>query len=227
MRELEHGLGLAELLSSCLPDELDPSSMTHNHANMIRARMFAIAYGHEDCDNLDSLRFDPAFKLARGRASESGDDLLSQLTLSRLEDLPLWHELARMGLGLIDLSYDSFNAVPARIVLDIDDTADRGHGGQQLALFSVHYDDYCFQPIHIYDAASGKPVLLLLRPGKRASGAEAALIPRHVRSAVSGATGHGWRSPCAAMAITAPPRSWTCWKRKAAATSSVCPAMRG
>ena len=99
LRELEHGLGLAELLSSCLPDELDPSSMTHNHANMIRARMFAIAYGHEDCDNLDSLRFDPAFKLARGRASESGDDLLSQLTLPRLKNLSLWRELARMGLG--------------------------------------------------------------------------------------------------------------------------------
>ncbi len=227
LREIEIGLGLADLLSSCVKDERDPSSTTHNQADMIRARMFAIAYGYEDCDDLDVLRFDPAFKLACGRLSETGDDLMSQPTLSRLENAPSWRQPGRMGLSMIDLFCASFTSVPEHIVLDIDDTGDAVHGGQQLALFNAHYDDYCFQPIHIYDAASGKPVLLLLRPGKRASGAEAALIPRHVRSAVSGATGHGWRSPCAAMAITAPPRSWTCWKRKAAATSSVCPAMRG
>ena len=176
LREVEHGL--AELLASCLADERDPSSTRHSHADMIRARMFAIAY--EDCDDLDSLRSDPAFKLACGRLSESGDDLMSQPTLSRLENAPSWRALGRMGLSLIDLFCNSFKTVPARIVLDIDDTADRVHGGQQLALFNAHYDDYCFQPIHIYDAASGKPILSLLRPGKRPSGAEAAGILRHV-----------------------------------------------
>ena len=180
LRELEHGLGLADVLASCLRDDRSPSNIRHSQADMIRARMFAIACGYEDCDDLDALRFDPAFKLACGRLSESGDDLMSQPTLSRLENVPSWRQLARMGLSLIDLFCDSFNAVPARIVLDIDDTADRVHGGQQLALFSAHYDDYCFQPIHIFDAASGKPILSLLRPGKRPSGAEAAGILRHV-----------------------------------------------
>ena len=177
---IEHGLGLADALASCLRDDRAPSRTRHSQADMIRARIFAIVCGYEDCDDLDRLRFDPAFKLACGRASDSGDDLMSQPTLSRLENAPSWRELARMGLSLIDLFCDSFNAVPARIVLDIDDTADRVHGGQQLALFNAHYDDYCFQPIHIYDAASGKPILSLLRPGKRPSGAEAAVILRHV-----------------------------------------------
>ena len=178
LRELEHGLGLADVLASCLRDDRSPSNIRHSQADMIRARMFAIACGYEDCDDLDALRFDPAFKLACGRLSESGDDLMSQPTLSRLENAPSWRQLARMGLSLIDLFCDSFKAVPTRIVLDIDDTADRVHGGQQLALFNAHYDDYCFQPIHIYDAASGKPILSLLRPGKRPSGA--AGILRHV-----------------------------------------------
>jgi hypothetical protein len=31
---------------------------------VIRARLFAISCGYEDCDDLDVLRFDPAFKLA-------------------------------------------------------------------------------------------------------------------------------------------------------------------
>ena len=85
-----------------------------------------------------------------------------------------------MGLTMIDLFCDSFERVPQRIVLDIDDTPDAVHGGQQLALFNAHYDEYCFQPIHIFDAATAKPVLSLLRPGKRPSGDEAARVLRHV-----------------------------------------------
>ena len=115
-----------------------------------------------------------------GRLSESGDDLMSQPTLSRLENAPSWRALGRMGLSMIDLFCASFKRVPARIVLDIDDTDDAVHGGQQLALFNAHYDDYCFQPIHIFEAATGKPVMSLLRPGKRPSGDEAARILRHV-----------------------------------------------
>ena len=180
LREIENGLGLADLLSSCLADERDPSSTTHTHADMIRARLFAIACGYEDCDDLDVLRFDPAFKLACGRLPETGDDLMSQPTLSRLENAPSWRQLGRMGLKMIDLFCASFPSVPGRIVLDIDDTDDAVHGGQQLALFNAHYDEYCFQPIHIFEAATGKPVLSLLRPGKRPSGKEAARILKHV-----------------------------------------------
>ncbi len=180
LREIENGLGLAERLSSCMKDARDPLSTTHTQADMIRARMFAIACGYEDCDDLDVLRFDPAFKLACGRLSETGDDLMSQPTLSRLENAPSWRELGRMGLKMIDLFCDSFKSVPARIVLDIDDTPDAVHGGQQLALFNAHYDEYVFQPIHIFEATTGKPVLSLLRPGKRPSGKEAARILKHV-----------------------------------------------
>ena len=82
---------------------------------MIRPRMFAIVCGCEDCDDLDVLRFDPAFKLACGRLSETGDDLMSQPTLSRLENAPTWRELARMGLSMIDLFCESFKSVPAEL----------------------------------------------------------------------------------------------------------------
>ncbi len=156
LREIERRLGIAELLGCRVTDQRDPLSTTHTYADMIRARLFAIACGYEDCDDLDALRFDPAFKLACGRLPETGDDLMSQPTLSRLENAPSWRELGRMGLSLIDLFCASFRSVPERIVLDIDDTDDTVHGGQQLALFNAHYDDYCFQPIHIFEAATGK-----------------------------------------------------------------------
>ena len=180
LRGVEKRLGLAARLASCLTDTRDPASTTHSYADMIGARLFAIACGYEDCDDLDVLRFDPAFKLACGRLAETGRDLMSQPTLSRLENAPSWRELVRMGLSMIDLFCESFDRVPDRIVLDIDDTGDAVHGGQQLALFNAHYDNYCFQPIHIFEAATAKPVLSLLRPGKRPSGEEAAQILKHV-----------------------------------------------
>ena len=74
------------------------------------------------------------------------------------------------------------------------------HGGQQLALFHAHYDSRCFLPLHIYEATTGKPVAVILRPGKTPGGAEVALVLRHVVKP-SALAGRGWRSWCAATAI--------------------------
>ena len=180
LREIERRLKFADTLAGCLHDKRDPARTLHSYATMIRSRIFAIGCGYEDCDDLDVLRHDPALKIACDRLPDSGRALASQPTLSRLENTPSWRQLARMGLALIDLFCNSFRAVPGHITLDIDDTTDRTHGGQQLSLFNTHAGGYCFQPIHIYDAASQKPVCFLLRPGKRPSGQEAAQLVRHV-----------------------------------------------
>jgi hypothetical protein len=118
--------------------------------------------------------------MAVGRLPESGADLCSQPTLSRLENLPGPVALKRMMAAMVELFCDSFEEVPRRILLDIDDTEDRVHGGQQLALFNAYYDSRCFQPIHIYEATTGKPVAIILRPGKTPDGAEVTLVLRHV-----------------------------------------------
>ena len=89
-----------------------------------------------------------------------------------------------MMAAMIELFCDSFSEVPRRIVLDIDDTEDRVHGRQQLSLFHAHYDSRCFLPIHIYEATTGKPVAVILRPGKTPDGAEVALVLRHVVRAI-------------------------------------------
>jgi len=41
--------------------------------------MFAICCGYEDADDLDHLRFDPAFKLACGHSPDTGCNLCFQL----------------------------------------------------------------------------------------------------------------------------------------------------
>ena len=153
---------------------------------MIRFRALLVAAGYPDANDCDVLRTDPAFKLAVGRLPETGADLCSQPTMSRLENLPSATALKRMMAAMVELFCDSFEQVPRRIVLDIDDTEDRVHGRQQLALFHAHYDSRCFLPIHIYEAASGKPVAVILRPGKTPDGAEVALVLRHVVRAIRG-----------------------------------------
>ena len=170
LREIERRLGLADRLANCLVDPRAPERVVHRLAEIIRFRMLMIAAGYEDGNDADALRRDPMFKLALDRLP-AGEELCSQSTISRLENLPDRRALLRLGRALVEQYCGSFRAVPKRIVLDIDDTFDRVHGGQQLRLFNAYYDDYGFQPIVVFDA-EGRFVTALLRPGKRPSGVE-------------------------------------------------------
>ena len=147
----------------------------------MRARIFAIACGYEDGNDLDHLRRDPAFKLACGRLPDTGQDLCSQPTLSRLENAPDLREVIRLSYALVDVWMDSYQHAPSAVTLDIDDTVDVVHGRQQLSLFNAYYDEHCFLPIHVYDTARSRPVAVILRPGKVPSGVE---VRAHLRRLV-------------------------------------------
>jgi transposase InsO family protein len=177
----ERRLGLADRLAAVMCDPRDPDRVTHAMADILRARIFAIACGYEDANDLDRLRSDPALKLACGRLPDSGVDLCSQPTCSRMENLPDLKTVIRLGEVLVDLWQSSYGAPPRSVTLDIDDTVDVVHGHQQLSLFNAHYDERCFLPIHIYDAETGRPVAVILRPGKTPAGEE---IRGHLRRLV-------------------------------------------
>lgn len=177
----ERRLQLAHRLAAAIHDPRDPARVTHAMADILRARIFAIACGYEDANDLDLLRSDPAFKLACGRLPDSGPDLCSQPTCSRLENLPDLKTVIRLGGVLVDLWLSSHASPPESITLDIDDTVDVVHGHQQLSLFNGHHDERCFLPIHIYEAGTGRPVAMILRPGKTPTGKE---IRGHLRRLV-------------------------------------------
>jgi hypothetical protein len=180
LRESALRSGVADVVAGPLPDTRNQLLIIHTYSDMVTARMMAIAAGHEDADDLDALRQDPALMIACNRAPEGGHDIPSQPTISRLENLADAKTLYRIGIGFIDLFCRGYATPPASIVLDIDDTDDLVHGGQQLALFNTHAGGHCFQPIHIFEGNSGKPILSLLRPGKRPSGEEIARVLWHV-----------------------------------------------
>jgi len=180
LREAERRLGIAARLAACIADRRDPERITHRLDEMLQLRMFAIAAGYEDADDCDSLRDDPVFKMAVGRLPESGEALCSQPTMSRLENAPNRMAIARMMAAMIEVFCASYARAPMSLVLDIDDTLDRVHGQQQLALFNAHYDERCFLPIHIYEGTSGKLVTTILRAGKTPSGTEVRTVLKHV-----------------------------------------------
>jgi hypothetical protein len=168
----ERRRNIAETLAVHIADRRDPSHIRHTVADVLRGRMLAIGCGYPDGNDFDWLRRDPAFKLACGRLPDSGADLCSQPTISRWENAPTLREIIRLTYALVDIWCRSYAKPPRSVVLDIDDTVDVVHGHQQLAQWNAHYNERCFLPIHVYDAATGRPVVVMLRPGKTPSGVE-------------------------------------------------------
>jgi hypothetical protein len=182
LREVEQRLRVAERMAACIEDPRAPDQITHTLADIIRFRMLMIAAGYEDGNDADSLRRDPMFKMALD-LTPSDRELCSQPTISRLENLPDTRALLRMGRTLVDLYCESFRQVPKRIVLDIDDTFDAVHGGQQLRLFNAYYDEYGFQPIVVFDG-EGRFITAVLRPAKRPGGKEVKAFLRRLLRAI-------------------------------------------
>ena len=182
LREVEQRLRVADRLAACMVDPRAPDQITHTLADIIRFRLLMIAAGYEDGNDASSLRGDPMFKMALDLAP-SDRELCSQSTISRLENLPDARALLRMGRAMVDLYCGSFHEVPKRITLDIDDTFDAVHGGQQLRLFNAHYDEYGFQPIVVFDG-EGRFVTAVLRPAKRPGGKEIKAFLRRLLRAI-------------------------------------------
>ena len=153
-----------------IADPRDPNLVSHSVADVLRARILAIACGYEDANDLDHLRADPAFRLARGRLPDSGDNLCSQPAISRWENAPTRHGVAAMSDAMIDIHCAGYASPPCEVTLDIDDTVDVMHGTQQPSLFTTHHGERCLLPIHVYDTATARPVAALLRSGKPPSG---------------------------------------------------------
>jgi hypothetical protein len=182
LREVEQRLRVADRLAACIEDPRSPEQITHSLADIIRFRLLMISAGYEDGNDASNLRGDPMFKMALD-LSPSDRELCSQSTTSRLENLPDARTLLRMGRAMVDLYCESFRQVPKRITLDIDDTFDAVHGGQQLRLFNAHYDEYGFQPIVVFDG-EGRFITTVLRPAKRPGGKEIRAFLRRLLRAI-------------------------------------------
>ncbi len=169
LKGADEKIGLTDRLAGCIKDSRDATRVNQKVRDMLLQRIFGIACGYEDCNDFDTLRTDPMFKLAAGRDPDSGIDLASQPTLTRLENGVTRRELFLMEETLVSLFIERHrDSPPARIVLDPDATDDPTHGQQELEFFHGYYDCHCYLPLLVYATADGgeqELVAAVLRPG--------------------------------------------------------------
>ena len=194
----ERRLGIAEKLAAVIPDRRDPRGwFTRSLRFCGRACSPSPAATKMPTISMPAHR--PRLQARLRATAGERADLMSQPTMSRWENAPTLRDLVRLGRVMVDLYCASYSTPPEAVVLDIDDTVDVVHGHQQLSLFNAHYDERCFLPIHVYDTATGRPVAMMLRPGKTPSGTE---VRGHLRRLVRASAGIG-RQPASPSAATA------------------------
>jgi len=174
-------IGLINRLTKAISDSRHPGYIKHTLRDLLTQRTFQIASGYEDGNDSNTLRRDPLFKLAAERAPLDIDNLLAcGATFSRLEDALSNRDIYRMARALVLQFIAGYSCAPSTITLDLDHTDDATYGQQALAFYNAHYGHYCYLPLLVFEAHSGALVTAVLRPGKRPTGAENAMIMKRV-----------------------------------------------
>lgn len=178
---VDRRVGLIDRLTAAIADSRDTRYITHPLRDLLIQRVFQIASGYEDGNDANTLRGDPMFKLAANKAPLDADNPLAcGATHSRLENALSGKDIYRMARALVLQFIAGYSSAPASITLDLDHTADITHGQQELSFYNHHYGNYCYLPLLVFEAGTGALVTAVLRPGKRPTGAENAMIMKRV-----------------------------------------------
>ncbi|MGP0090830.1 MAG: IS1380 family transposase [Xanthobacteraceae bacterium] len=167
LRQFDQRWKYTARMAQCL---FDPKpSREQSLDSMLRQRVFGILAGYEDCNDHDTLRDDPIFKLITDRLPD-GKALASQPTLSRFENLATPAVLQKLIDFLIDTGIERLKqkhggTLPASLTLDLDATDDPTHGHQQLTLFHGYFGQYQYFPLIISEPTTKHVFVAWLRPG--------------------------------------------------------------
>lgn len=174
LKAVDEKLGLTRRLAACIPDHREPGKVRHQMVDLIRQRVFGIACGYENANDVARVGADPMQKLLLERDPVHGDDLASQPTVSRFENRPRNVDLYRLGEAIMETVIRRHRRrlkgrKAKRITIDLDPTDDPTHGQQQLTLFNAHYDNWCYLPLLGFVSFNDEPqqylVAAILRPG--------------------------------------------------------------
>lgn len=167
LRQFDQRWKYTARMADCLHDPKPNREQTLD--SMLRQRLFGILAGYEDCNDHDTLRDDPVFKLIAGRLPQD-KALASQPTLSRFENLATPAVLQKLidftiATGIERLKLKHGGRLPASMTLDLDATDDPTHGHQQLTLFHGYFGQYQYFPLIISEPTSKHVFVAWLRPG--------------------------------------------------------------
>lgn len=161
-------LGLTAAMADAIRDHRDQNKVVHPITEMARERIYAICQDYEDANDLDTLRHDPALKVACERLPKSGEALASQPTISRFENMPGAKDQLRMAVVMAKRVISRLPEKTRRVIIDVDPTEDPCHGQQELEFFNGHYGCHCYLPVHIHmtgDDGRQRLIGSVLRPG--------------------------------------------------------------
>jgi len=183
--EADAALGLCDALAACIPD-WRRGPVRHSLATLLRQRVFQISCGYADQNDADTLRHDPLLKLVCGRLPDSGTDLASQPTLSRLENAIDRRTCVRLAYALVAVYLAERERAgggrPTRILLDVDTTDDPTHGHQEGTAYHGYYRQHMYHPLVVFDGDTDQLITVVLRPGNaHASWGAVAVLKRLVR----------------------------------------------
>jgi Transposase DDE domain group 1 len=182
LSKMDSELGLCQRISECV-EEWRNRRGRHPLVSLVRQRVFQIACGYEDQNDSDTLREDPLLKVACGSLPESGQDLASQPTISRMENaatIRCCHQIAQVLFELY-LSQREKDDAPDRVLLDFDSTDDPTHGEQEGSYYHGYYGQHIYHPLLVFDGHSGHLLTALLRAGNtHASHSSVAILKRIV-----------------------------------------------
>ena len=166
LREADDALGLSAALAAQIPDWRQRPGR-HALVTLLQQRLYQIACGYADQNDATSLRHDPLLKHVCGRLPISGAPLASQPTLSRLENAITRRTCYRLAVALVGvyLRERERGGVPARILLDLDGTADPVHGEQEGSGYHGYFRQHMYHPLVIYDGTTDQLITAVLRPG--------------------------------------------------------------
>ncbi len=178
---VDRQIGLTQRLSAALIDTRHQGYVKHSYRELLAQRIYQICCGYEDGNDANSLRNDPMFRLGVGRMPFDADSALaSAATISRFEHAARRREIYRLCEALVDQFIASYSSAPKTMILDLDHAEDPAHGQQPLAFYNHHYRSTCYLPLMIFEGNSGALIAAILRPGKRPTGVENAMIMKRV-----------------------------------------------
>jgi hypothetical protein len=182
LAEADSELGVCKRMAEHVP-EWRKREARHSLEALIKQRVYQIACGYEDQNDSNSLREDPLLKLLCGSMPESGAQLASQPTISRLENAPSAGACYRMAEALLELYLQERgkHGAPEKILLDFDSTDDPTHGDQEGSYYHGYYRQHMYHPLLVFDGESGHLICALLRAGNtHGSNSAVALLKRIV-----------------------------------------------
>ena len=158
LREADHQLGLVESLADQLHDPRHPEKIRYTAVELLRERIYALAMGSENQDDLDRLAHDPAMRMAvwdRPGEEVLEQRLASQPTQSRLIDwLASPENREALRYSLFDWTHRHLRSTGRqgdhavmRATIDVDSFPIEVHGHQQGSSYNGYYCDTVYHPL--------------------------------------------------------------------------------